>query len=67
MPLTSTITSGNGVLVGTGLLYVGDLSGIVHCLDAANGAHLWKHETNDAIWGYFLLGDRFTLETLKDS
>lgn len=53
-----------GRVVGTpivkdGLLYVGDLSGTVHCLDAATGAHLWKHETNDPIWGSFLLaGDR---------
>jgi len=53
-----------GRVVGTpivkdGLLYVGDLGGTVHCLDAATGAHLWKHETNDAIWGCFLLaGDR---------
>jgi outer membrane protein assembly factor BamB len=53
-----------GRVVGTpivkdGLLYVGDLGGAVHCLDAATGAHLWKYETNDAIWGCFLLaGDR---------
>jgi outer membrane protein assembly factor BamB len=53
-----------GRVVGTpivkdGLLYVGDLAGTVHCLDAATGEHLWKHETNDAIWGCFLLaGDR---------
>ena len=53
-----------GRVVGTpvvkdGLLYVGDVGGTVHCLDAATGAHLWKHETNDAIWGCFLLaGDR---------
>ena len=53
-----------GRVVGTpivkdGLLYVGDLGGTVHCLDAATGAHLWKHETHDAIWGCFLLaGDR---------
>jgi outer membrane protein assembly factor BamB/HEAT repeat protein len=49
-----------GRVVGTpivkdGLLYVGDLGGTVHCLDATTGAHLWKHETNDAIWGCFLL------------
>jgi outer membrane protein assembly factor BamB len=38
---------------------VGDLGGTVHCLDAATGAHVWKHETNDAIWGSLLLaGDR---------
>jgi outer membrane protein assembly factor BamB len=42
-----------------GLLYVGDLGGMLHCLDAATGAHLWKHETSGAIWGCLLLaGDR---------
>ena len=40
-------------------MYVGDLGGTVHCLDTATGAHLWKHETNDGIWGSLLLaGDR---------
>jgi len=53
-----------GRVVGTpiakdGLLYVGDLGGTIHCLDAATGAHVWKHETLDAIWGSLLLaGDR---------
>jgi HEAT repeat protein len=53
-----------GRVVGTpivkdGLLYVGDLGGTVYCLDAATGAHVWKHETNEAIWGCLLLaGDR---------
>jgi outer membrane protein assembly factor BamB len=53
-----------GRVVGTpvardGLLYVGDLGGTVHCLDAATGAHVWRHETNGAIWGSLLLaGDR---------
>jgi outer membrane protein assembly factor BamB len=42
-----------------GLLYVGDVGGTVHCLDAATGAHVWRHETNGAIWGCLLLaGDR---------
>jgi outer membrane protein assembly factor BamB/HEAT repeat protein len=46
-------------VVKDGLLYVGDLGGTVHCLDAATGAEVWKHETNDPIWGCFLLaGDR---------
>jgi outer membrane protein assembly factor BamB len=53
-----------GRVVGTpiakdGLLYVGDLGGTIHCLDAATGASVWKHETIDAIWGSLLLaGDR---------
>ncbi len=53
-----------GRVVGTpiakdGLLYVGDLGGTIHCLDAATGAQVWKHETNAAIWGCLLLaGDR---------
>ena len=42
-----------------GLLYVGDLGGTIHCLDAVTGVHLWKHETNEAIWGSLMLaGDR---------
>jgi outer membrane protein assembly factor BamB/HEAT repeat protein len=53
-----------GRVVGTpiakdGLLYLGDLGGTVHCLDAATGAHVWKHETSEPIWGSLLLaGDR---------
>jgi outer membrane protein assembly factor BamB len=53
-----------GRVVGTpivkdGLLYVGDLGGALHCLDAATGARVWRHETNGAIWGCLLLaGDR---------
>ena len=46
-------------VVKDGLLYVGDLGGTVHCLDAATGVQLWKHETNDIIWGSLLVaGDR---------
>jgi outer membrane protein assembly factor BamB len=40
-----------------GLLYVGDLGGTIHCLDASTGALVWKHETHGAIWGSFLLAD----------
>jgi outer membrane protein assembly factor BamB len=46
-------------IVKDDLLYVGDLGGTIHCLEAATGAHVWKHERNDAIWGCLLLaGDR---------
>jgi outer membrane protein assembly factor BamB len=53
-----------GRVVGTpivkdGLLYVGDLGGMISCLDAATGAIVWKHDTLGAIWGSLLLaGDR---------
>jgi outer membrane protein assembly factor BamB len=51
-----------------GLLYVGDLGGTIHCLDAATGAHVWKHETHEAIWGSFLLaGDRLYVGNLEGS
>jgi outer membrane protein assembly factor BamB len=59
-----------GRVVGTpvardGLLYVGDLGGTVHCLDAATGADVWSHETNEAIWGSLLLaGDRLYVGTV---
>jgi outer membrane protein assembly factor BamB len=46
-------------IVKDGLLYVGDVGGTIYCLDATNGTLLWKHETNDEIWGCLLLaGDR---------
>jgi outer membrane protein assembly factor BamB len=60
-----------GRVVGTpivkdGLLYIGDLGGTVHCLDVATGAHVWKHETNEAIWGSLLLaGDRLYVGTVE--
>ena len=38
-----------------GLLYVADLGGTIHCLDAATGALVWKHETDEEIWGCLLL------------
>ncbi|HEX3232238.1 MAG TPA: HEAT repeat domain-containing protein, partial [Pyrinomonadaceae bacterium] len=42
-----------GRVVGTpivkdGLLYVGDVGGTVHCLDASTGVQVWKYETNEA-------------------
>jgi len=62
-----------GRVVGTpiakdGLLYVGDLGGTIHCLDAATGAHVWEHETHDAIWGSLLLaGDRLYVGNVEGS
>jgi outer membrane protein assembly factor BamB len=55
-------------IVKDGLLYVGDLGGTLHCLDAATGAQLWKHETNDAIWGCLLLaGERLYVGNIEGS
>jgi outer membrane protein assembly factor BamB len=55
-------------IVKDGLLYVGDLGGTIHCLDATNGAHLWKHETDKAIWGCILLaGDRLYVGNVDGS
>ncbi len=62
-----------GRVVGTpiakdGLLYLGDLGGTIHCLDAATGAHVWKHETHEAIWGSVLLaGDRLYVGNVAGS
>ena len=62
-----------GRVVGTpvvkdGLLYVGDLGGTVHCLDVATGVHVWKHETDEEIWGSLLLaGDRLYVGTVDGS
>jgi outer membrane protein assembly factor BamB len=62
-----------GRVVGTpivkdGLLYVGDLGGTLHCLDAATGAHVWKHETHEAIWGCLLLaGGRLYVGNVEGS
>jgi outer membrane protein assembly factor BamB len=62
-----------GRVVGTpiakdGLLYVADLGGTIHSLDAGTGAHVWKHETNEAIWGCLLLaGDRLYVGSVDGS
>ncbi|MCM3900130.1 MAG: PQQ-like beta-propeller repeat protein, partial [Pyrinomonadaceae bacterium] len=46
----------------------GDLGGTLHCLDAATGVQLWKHETNEAIWGCLLLaGDRLYVGNVEGS
>ncbi len=34
-----------------GILYVGELAGYVHCLDAKTGKVYWVHDLKSAIWG----------------
>jgi outer membrane protein assembly factor BamB len=41
----------------TGLLFVGDFSGFVHCLDAENGKVYWVHDMKAHMWGSTFLAD----------
>jgi outer membrane protein assembly factor BamB len=41
----------------TGLLFVGDFSGFVHCLDAEKGTAYWVHDMKAHMWGSTLLAD----------
>jgi len=43
--------------IANGLLVVGDLSGVVHCLDAATGKALWTYDMMASIWGSPLIAD----------
>ncbi len=41
----------------TGLLFVGDFSGFVHCLDAETGRLYWTHDMKAHMWGSTLVAD----------
>ncbi|HKQ37445.1 MAG TPA: PQQ-binding-like beta-propeller repeat protein [Verrucomicrobiae bacterium] len=41
----------------TGLVFVGDFSGFVHCLDAENGKVYWVHDMKAHMWGSTMVGD----------
>ena len=41
----------------TGLLFVGDFSGFIHCLDAGTGKVYWTHDMKAHIWGSTLVAD----------
>lgn len=41
----------------TGLLFVGDFSGYLHCLDAETGQLYWTHDMKAHIWGSTLVAD----------
>ena len=45
------------VSVHDGLVYAGDYSGVVHCLDAGTGKVHWTHDTEGHIWGSTLVAD----------
>jgi len=42
---------------GSGLLFVGDFSGFVHCLDAETGKLYWTHDMKAHMWGSTLVAD----------
>ena len=53
-------------IASDGLLYVADLGGTVHCLDAATGATVWTHDTHEPVWGSLLLaGGRLYVGNLE--
>jgi outer membrane protein assembly factor BamB len=45
------------VAIAGGLLYVCDVGGRLHCVDAETGECYWVHETNSAVWGSTLVAD----------
>jgi len=45
------------VAVADGLVYLVDVAGRLHCVDARTGKRVWVHETNTETWGGPLLAD----------
>ena len=45
------------VAVADGLLYICDLGGRLHCVDAETGQCYWVYESNSSIWGSTLVAD----------
>ena len=43
--------------VADGLVYIGDVAGRLHCLDADTGECYWAHEANSQVWGSTLVAD----------
>ncbi len=43
--------------VAEGLVYIGDVAGRLHCLDADTGQCYWVHETSSQVWGSTLVAD----------
>lgn len=45
------------VAIADGLLYIGDFSGFVHCLDAETGESYWVHDMKAHMWGSAFAAD----------
>jgi outer membrane protein assembly factor BamB len=43
--------------IAEGLVYIPDIAGRVHCLDADTGKRYWVYETGDQTWGSVLAAD----------
>ncbi len=41
----------------TGLMFIGDFSGFIHCLDAETGKLYWVHDMKAHMWGSTMLAD----------
>src|SRR5437667_233836 len=41
----------------SGLLFIGDFSGFLHCLDAETGKVCWTHDMKAHLWGSTLVAD----------
>jgi outer membrane protein assembly factor BamB len=55
------------VSIADHLLYVADLPGVIHCLDAETGKCYWTYDTKAEIWGSTLLADgKLYVGTRKD-
>jgi outer membrane protein assembly factor BamB len=54
------------VSIADGLLYVCDVAGRLHCVDAETGQCYWVHESKSTVWGSTLVADRKVfMPTLK--
>ena len=54
------------VSIADGLLYVADVAGRLHCVDAETGQCYWVYETNAEVWASTLVADgKVYLPTLK--
>jgi len=45
------------VSVADGLVYIADLAGVLHCVDAETGEAVWRHELGSAVWGSTMCAD----------
>lgn len=39
------------------ILYISELAGVIHCMNAQTGEHFWKYDTKASIWGSSYFAD----------